>query len=124
MNYIFIVAAGIVGVLAGVVFITLIEIRRKGNTRRKKKSTPQMEFSKAVLFAVLCTYFIGVFVGIKIVFIDVTQLGVLLTYIGTPTATAIAFYSWKAKAENMIKIKKANPEATEGNNVDLNNIMP
>lgn len=45
-------------------------------------------------------------------------------YVGTPTATVIGFYSWKAKAENVVKIKKANPEETEGTPVDLNNIQP
>ena len=45
-------------------------------------------------------------------------------YVGTPTAGAIGFYSWKAKAENVVKIKKANPEETEGIPVDLNNIQP
>lgn len=74
-----------------------------------------------MLLLVLSTYFIGVFVGIKIVFIDVSQLGVVLAFIGTPTAAAIAFYCWKAKAENILKIKQENPEITEGP-IDLNNI--
>ena len=52
------------------------------------------------------------------------QLGVFLAYVGTPAATAIGFYSWKAKAENVVKIKQANPMATEGIPVDLNNIQP
>ncbi len=42
----------------------------------------------------------------------------------THTATVIGFYSWKAKAENVVKIKKANPTETEGLPVDLNNIQP
>ena len=42
----------------------------------------------------------------------------------TLTATAIGFYSWKAKAENVVKIKQAHPEETEGMPVDLNNIQP
>lgn len=45
-------------------------------------------------------------------------------YVGTPAATAIGFYSWKAKAENVVKIKQANQTATEGMPVDLNNIQP
>ena len=56
--------------------------------------------------------------------LDVSQLGVFLAYVGTPTATVIGFYSWKAKAENVVKIKKANPEETEGMPVDLNNVQP
>lgn len=47
------------------------------------------------------------------------------TYAGTrATATVIGFYSWKAKAENVVKIKKANQEETEGMPVDLNNVQP
>ena len=53
-----------------------------------------------------------------------SQLGVFLAYVGTPAATAIGFYSWKAKAENVVKIKQANQTATEGMPVDLNNIQP
>ena len=58
------------------------------------------------------------------VVLDASQLGVFLAYVGTPTATVIGFYSWKAKAENVVKIKKANPEETEGMPVDLNNVQP
>lgn len=123
MGYIFSVAAGLI---AGMVLILLIESMRRSRRRRpnKKRTARKFEFSKLVLSAVLLTYFAGFVVGIKVVFIDVSQLGVLLAYIGTPTATAIGFYSWKAKAENIVKIKKANPEATEGTPVDLNNIQP
>lgn len=123
MNYVFSVAAGLI---AGMVLIILIEsMRRKRRRRQGRKRTPRkIEFSKIVLLAVLLTYFVGFVVGIKVVFIDVSQLGVLLAYIGTPTATAIAFYSWKAKAENIVKIKQAYPQATEGTPVDLNNISP
>ncbi|MDF1494067.1 hypothetical protein [Caproiciproducens sp. CPB-2] len=123
MGYLFSVAAGLI---AGVAAVLLIESRKKKRKRRRRKkgAAHKVEFSKIILFAVLCTYFVGLYVGVKIVYIDVTQLGVLLAYIGTPTATAIGFYSWKAKAENVVKIKKANPDATEGTPVDLNNIIP
>ena len=36
--------------------------------------------------------------------------------------TVIALYCWKAKAENIIKIKKGYPEETKDISVDLNNI--
>jgi Na+/H+ antiporter NhaD/arsenite permease-like protein len=123
MWYLLSVAAGMI---AGVAAILLLEARYRKRRRRKDKKPAKkarkFEFSKLILMAVLATYFVGFAVGIKIVFIDVTQLGVLLAYIGTPTATAIGFYAWKAKAENVVKIKQANPEATEGMPVDLNNI--
>ena len=68
--------------------------------------------------------FAGFGVGVWAVVLDASQLGVFLAYVGTPTATVIGFYSWKAKAENVVKIKKANPEETEGMPVDLNNVQP
>lgn len=116
MAYILCIAAGII---AGVIAMVLITARNKKH--RKKTGKKTFEFTKFVLLLVLSTYFIGVFVGIKIVFIDVSQLGVVLAFIGTPTAAAIAFYCWKAKAENLLKIKKENPEATEIP-IDFNNI--
>ena len=70
------------------------------------------------------TYFAGFGLGFWAVLIDLSQLGVFLAYVGTPTATVIGFYSWKAKAENVVKIKQAHPEETEGMPVDLNNIQP
>lgn len=114
MNYIGYIIAG---VIAGIIVTALIAAKLNS----KKKTGKKYEFSKIVLLLVLSTYFIGVFVGIKIVFIDVSQLGVVLAFIGTPTAAAIAFYCWKAKAENILKIKQENPEITEGP-IDLNNI--
>jgi len=114
MNYIGYIVAG---VIVGIIATALIALKLNS----KKKTGKKYEFSKIVLLLVLSTYFIGVFVGIKVVFIDVTQLGVVLAFIGTPTAAAIAFYCWKAKAENILKIKKENPEITEGA-IDLNNI--
>lgn len=112
----------IAGIIAGVIATAFIAAR---STRRRRGPGPagkkNFEFSKFILLLVLSTYFIGVFVGVKIVFIDVSQLGVVLAFIGTPTAAAIAFYCWKAKAENLLKIKKENPEATEIP-IDFNNI--
>ncbi|MPN12784.1 hypothetical protein SDC9_160104 [bioreactor metagenome] len=119
MEYIISVAAGLIAGIAGV---CLVEMICKSRRRRKKKD--KFEFSKSILLAVLATYFVGIVVGIKIVLVDTTQLGVLLVYIGTPTTIAIGFYAWKAKAENIVKIKQANPADTEGVPIDLNNITP
>lgn len=65
------------------------------------------EFSKVVLGAVMILYFAGAIYGGVIVWQDSSLLGELLAYIGAPTAVAIAFYAWKAKAENVIKISQA-----------------
>lgn len=119
----------VVGGAAGVLILFLVV--NSGNRKQKRQGEPQMqtlkayrkpEFSKIVLVLVLLTYFVGVFIGVKVSLIDVSQLAALLAYIGTPTAAAIGFYCWKAKAENIVKIKKDNPEETQGIPVDLNSI--
>lgn len=119
-----IVAAFIAGSIVSLA-VLLVAVRKYKSRKRKNapaKSKRKIEFSKLILALVLSTYFIGVAVGVKVTFIDISQLGVLLAFIGAPTAAAIGFYAWKAKAENIIKIKKSNPEETEGISVDLNNI--
>jgi len=39
------------------------------------------------------------------------MFGALLTFVAAPTAVAIGFYAWKAKAENAIKLAKDMKEA-------------
>ena len=90
-----------------------------GRRRKKKKA---VEFSKAVLLVVMILYLVVVSVGIALSFIDYTQYSTLAMLVGAPTATAIGFYAWKAKAENVIKIKQEHPEETKDVPVDLNNI--
>lgn len=119
MLYLISAAAGLIG---GIAAVLLFGGRR--SRRKKEQDRQKIEFSKLVLSAVLLTYFAGFVVGVRVVILDPSQLGVFLAYVGTPAATAIGFYSWKAKAENVVKIKQANPTATEGMPVDLNNIQP
>ena len=90
--------------------------------QKRRKKRPKPNFTKTVLVAVLFTYFFGLFVGIKVTLLDYSQFGVLATYIATPTTTVIALYCWKAKAENIIKIKKGYPEETKDIPIDLNSI--
>lgn len=90
-----------------------------GIHEKKKK---RFEFSKLVLLAVMILYFVTAGVGIAISYIDYTQYSTLAMLVGAPTAAAIGFYAWKAKAENVIKIKQEHPEETQGVPVDLNNI--
>ena len=119
------IICGILGVILGFFIFGLLcrnaNIRRKIKKVGKKKFTPP-NFTKLVLVAVLLTYFIGLYIGIKIVLIDYSQFGVFATYIATPTTTVIALYCWKAKAENLVKIKQGYPEETKDIAVDLNNI--
>ncbi|WP_195278191.1 hypothetical protein [Clostridium sp. J1101437_171009_A5] len=119
MLYLISAAAGLIG---GIAAVLLFGGRR--SRRKKERDRRKIEFSKLVLSAVLLTYFAGFVIGVRVVILDPSQLGVFLAYVGTPAATAIGFYSWKAKAENVVKIKQANPTATEGMPVDLNNIQP
>lgn len=80
-------------------------------------------FTKFIFVIVLCTYFIGVATGVYVVVKDDSQFGVLATYIATPTTAIITLYCWKAKAENIVKIKQGYPEETKDTSVDLNNIQ-
>lgn len=118
---------GILGVIHGfLVFALLFKValdKKKLKVSAGKKTKFKLpNFTKLVLVAVLLTYFIGLYIGIKIVLIDYSQFGSLATYTAAPTTTVIALYCWKAKAENIIKLKQGFPKETEGNSVDLNNI--
>lgn len=64
------------------------------------------EFSKLILGSVMLLYFAGAVFGGAVIIIDHAGLEALLAYIGAPTATAIGFYAWKARAENVIKISQ------------------
>ena len=121
MIYLFSVAAGLVGGFAAVL---LLSGRRPRRRREGKQSRRKIECSKLVLWAVLCTYLAGFGVGVCAVVLEDTQLGVFFVYVGILIVTVIVFYSWNLKAENVVKIKKANPEETEGMPVDLNNVQP
>ena len=116
---------GILGTAIGFLIFYLI-YRIAGRKQLPKRESAEKRgkptFTKAVLLAVLFTYFVGLYIGIRVTFIDYSQFGVLATYIATPTTTVIALYCWKAKAENIIKIKQGYPEETKDVPVDLNNI--
>ncbi len=72
-----------------------------------KSNRPKREFTKAIIALVMATYFVGVAVGAFIVLFKAhDELAVWLSYIGTVAAVAVGFYSWKARAENTIKLKQ------------------
>ena len=76
--------------------------------------------SKTVLAIIVFLYFIGALLGTILVIVsavnDIRQsrpidTGMFIAYaayIGGPTATAIGFYAWKSKAENILKIQRSN----------------
>lgn len=74
------------------------------------------EFSKLILCCVMATYFIGLVFGMAVIVCsnDSTHLGELFVYIGAPVSVAIAFYSYKAKAENVEKLRHEERMRAEG----------
>jgi len=78
-----------------------------------------INFSKYILKMVIAVYFIGAILGSILIIVSAIHdmtLGVSIessmfvayaAYLGGPTATALGFYAWKAKAENVIKIGKS-----------------
>ena len=78
-----------------------------------KKQKKRCEFSKLILGLVMACYFFGVGLGAVLVARSPEMLGEYLAFIGAPAAVAIAFYSWKAKAENVLKLSQTQLEKLE-----------
>lgn len=84
------------------------------------ESKEKPSFTKSIMTIVMLLYFLGAIMGgvlvILAALIDVNLGGTIDTamfiayaaYIGGPTATAIGFYAWKSKAENILKIQNTN----------------
>lgn len=83
-------------------------------------------YSKSIMTIVVFLYFIGAVIGTILVILsanmnvkqntplDTAMFIAYAAYLGGPTATAIGFYAWKSKAENVLKIGKSfNVEQTE-----------
>lgn len=80
-----------------------------------KKNT----FTKSIMSVVVFLYFVGAVLGTLLVIlaaimnlkhdisIETSMFIAYAAYLGGPTATAIIFYAWKSKAENVIKISKS-----------------
>lgn len=76
-------------------------------------------FSKSIMSLMVLLYFVGALLGtILVVIAAIVDMGnkssldssmfiAYATYLGGPTATAIGFYAWKSKAENVLKIGKS-----------------
>jgi hypothetical protein len=98
-------------------------MERKVRSRREKLTT-----SKALLWCVMMTYFVGVALGIYIVIAilhtypadAVSAFVALLSYIGAPIIVTVGFYEWKAKHENLNKKRKEGKE--NGDNCQLETI--
>ncbi len=88
------------------------------------KDKHKFEFSKIILALVIFSYFVGLFFGMYVIVAMVrggnfvyiaTALCGLFTYIAAPVSSAIGFYSNKAKAENVEKIRINTPTKIENN---------
>lgn len=67
------------------------------------------EYSKIIETIFMLTYLWGIVIGSYTVVVDPSMLDSLLVYIGGSTTIATSFYFWKARCENLIKLKKENP---------------
>ena len=72
----------------------------------------KIEFSKIIIFCVLLTYFISLAFGIYVIkdmlengFEVSSALSYFFAFVGAPISVSIGFYNYKAKAENVEKIK-------------------
>lgn len=100
--------------------------------RFERKPRKKKEFSKLVLGLVMSTYFFGVAFVSAIIFLAVkrgmadigTLVTALLTFIGAPTATALGWYYWKAKNENMQKNAKASSAIEESGGEENGGMAP
>ncbi len=97
-----------------VLFLCNLPYFRKKRRQRKEELQQHPErklgATKIIIFSILLTYYIAFVVGVWAVVKDIYQLSTLLTFVGSVTVFAVAFYCWKAKAENMLKIKAAHPD--------------
>lgn len=114
MKYVLFFIIGFIVAVALIMLCNLPELRRRRKKRKEYlEEHPEKKggTTKVLLFSILLTYYIAFAVGVWVViFKDFYQLGTLLTFAGGVTAAAVAFYCWKAKAENLLKIKAGNPE--------------
>lgn len=75
-----------------------------------KPMIKKMEYSKIISSIFISCFLFGIIIGTYAVIQDPANIDPLLIYIGGATTVSTSFYFWKAKAENLIKIQKSNPE--------------
>jgi hypothetical protein len=85
----------------------------------KEKEERTNTFSKSIMSIMMFLYFMGAALGAILVIlaavinvrngdpIDTQMFIAYAAYVGGPTATAIGFYAWKSKAENLLKIQQS-----------------
>lgn len=78
--------------------------------RKRKHSKPPMEFSKRIMFVAGIVNLAVIIFSCTMIAItrDLTPLAYLIPSVAAEVATGTGFYYSKAKAENKIKLVKAN----------------
>lgn len=84
-----------------------------------KKRKEKLTFTKLTMCIIFILFIIGAIIGgVLVVVSTIHDMGLgaqidtgmfiaYATYLGAPTATAVGFYAWKSKAENILKIKQS-----------------
>lgn len=70
----------------------------------------KFEYSKWIEAIFMVTYLWGIIIGSYAVIADPAMLDSLLVYIGGSSTIATSFYFWKARCENIIKLKNIAPD--------------
>lgn len=90
----------------------------------------KVTFTKSIMSIVMFLYFVGVVIGTALMIfaayndyklglsIDSSMFIAYATYLCTPTATAIGFYAWKSKAENLLKIQHSHNTQQQKENAE------
>ncbi|MGN0657530.1 MAG: hypothetical protein ACI4KR_12155 [Ruminiclostridium sp.] len=76
---------------------------------KKRRKRRKIEAAKLFIGGVMVIYFGAAVFGAVVTWNYPENLPALFTFVGTPTTAALAFYCWKAKAENVKKME-LNPE--------------
>lgn len=85
--------------------------RRRRRMERKRHPEKKLQATKIIVFSIMVTYYAAFILGVWVVICkDFYQLATLLTFVGGVSVIAVAFYCWKSKAENLLKIRKEEPE--------------
>lgn len=107
---------GFLACFLALLIINAQAIKNAHKRRRKErevKPKQKIQATKVIVFSILITYHLAFILGAwVVVFKDIYQLPTLLTFTGGVAVFAVAFYCWKSKAENLLKIKQSNPDLT------------
>ena len=107
----------LIGFWMGIMFFVMVNSRTIRDLRKKRKRKEaehpenKLQTTKIIVFSVMATYYITFLVGVWVVTVkDIYQISALFTFVGSVSVIALGFYCWKSKAENLLKIKKENPD--------------